>query len=457
MSYTMIAFIAALGGLLFGYDTGVISSTLPFLKTVFALTPLMQGVVTSVALAGAALGAMVAGPLADKFGRKVVILVVAVIFFAGAIISALATILSVLVIGRFMVGVGIGVASMLTPLYLAETAPPARRGALVSLNQLMITTGILVSYIVGYLLSQGEGWRWMLGLGALPGLVLFVGMLPLPESPRWLAGLGRTEEARETLYILRRDHQAADEELSQLRSDLQREARSKRLADLKTAHTDRPMIIGVGLAIFQQVTGINTVIYFAPSIFKAAGLPSTSATILATAGIGLVNVLMTLVAIRLIDSAGRRALLLTGLAGMAVSLGVLGLGFLLGMSGGGALGWVTALSLAAYVGFFAIGLGPVFWLLIAEIFPLAIRGRGTSAATFANWASNLVVALTFLLLIDSMGPPATFFLYAVLSVAAFVFTYQLVPETKGKTLEQIEADWAVGQPAARTQTAGLGD
>ncbi|WP_170114677.1 MFS transporter [Rhodopila globiformis] len=260
MSYTMIAFIAALGGLLFGYDTGVISGALPFLKNAFALTPLMQGVVTSVALAGAALGAMVAGPLADKFGRKVVILVVAVIFFAGAIISALATILSVLVIGRFMVGVGIGVASMLTPLYLAETAPPARRGALVSLNQLMITTGILVSYIVGYLLSQGEGWRWMLGLGALPGLVLFVGMLPLPESPRWLAGLGRTEEARETLYILRRDHQAADEELSQLRSDLQREARSKRLADLKTSQLDRPMIIGVGLAIFQQVTGINTVI-----------------------------------------------------------------------------------------------------------------------------------------------------------------------------------------------------
>jgi SP family galactose:H+ symporter-like MFS transporter len=297
----------------------------------------------------------------------------------------------------------------------------------------------------------------MLGLGALPGLVLFVGMLPLPESPRWLAGLGRTEEARETLRVLRRDPRLADEELSQLRSDLQREARAKRLADLKTSRLDRPMIIGVGLAIFQQVTGINTVIYFAPSIFKAAGLGSVSATILATAGIGLVNVLMTLVAIRLIDSAGRRALLLTGLAGMAVSLVVLGLGFLLGMSGGGALGWVTALSLAGYVGFFAIGLGPVFWLLIAEIFPLTTRGRGVSAATFANWASNLVVALTFLLLIDSIGPPATFFLYAILSIGAFIFTYQLVPETKGKTLEQIEADWDTTQPAARTRTAGLGD
>lgn len=182
MSYTLIAFIAALGGLLFGYDTGVISGALPFLKDVFQLSPLMQGVITSGALAGAAAGAMVAGGLADKFGRKPVILVVAVIFFAGAIISAIATIVPVLIIGRLLVGIGIGVASMLTPLYLAETAPPVHRGALVSLNQLMITVGILVSYLVGYLLAQGEGWRWMLGLGALPGLVLFVGMLPLPES-----------------------------------------------------------------------------------------------------------------------------------------------------------------------------------------------------------------------------------------------------------------------------------
>jgi SP family galactose:H+ symporter-like MFS transporter len=441
VSYTLIAFIAALGGLLFGYDTGVISSALPFLRDAFHLTPLMQGVLTSVALGGAAAGATVAGVLADRFGRKSVILVVAVIFFIGALVSAVATALPVLIIGRVMVGIGIGVASMLTPLYLAETSPPAQRGALVSLNQLMVTVGILVSYLVGYLLAEGEGWRWMLGLGALPGLVLFVGMLPLPESPRWLAGHGRMEDARRMLVVLRRDQGAADAELAQLRTDLQHEAQAKRRAHLRAQRNDRPLIIGVGLAIFQQVTGINTVIYFAPAIFKAAGLGSTAATILATAGIGAVNVIMTLVAIRLIDSAGRRVLLLTGLAGMAVGLVVLALGFLLGAGGGGALGWVTALSLAAYVGFFAIGLGPVFWLLIAEIFPLATRGVGTSAATFANWGSNLVVALTFLLLIDSFGPPATFFLYALMTVGAFVFTYALVPETRGKTLEQIEAEW----------------
>ena len=310
----------------------------------------------------------------------------------------------------------------------------------------MITTGILVSYLVGYLLADGGAWRWMLGLGALPGAVLFAGMLPLPESPRWLAGHGRMDQAREALLILRRDPAIAEAELGQLRSDLQRETRKSRVAQFSAQRLDRPLIVGVGLAIFQQVTGINTVIYFAPAIFKAAGLGSTAATILATAGIGVVNVLVTMLAIRLVDHAGRRVLLLVGLAGMAVSLGVLGLGFIIG-GGGQALGWITALSLAAYVGFFAIGLGPVFWLLISEIFPLAVRGRGTSAATFANWASNLAVALTFLLLIDAIGPAGTFFIYAAMSVCAWIFTYSLVPETKGKSLEQIEADWELPNPA----------
>ena len=446
MSYTLIAFIAALGGLLFGYDTGVISSALPFLKDEFHLSALMEGVLTATALGGAALAAIAAGDLSDRFGRKPVILGVAVIFLIGGLVSAFSTTLTILLIGRTLVGVGIGVTSMLTPLYLAETAPREKRGGLVSLNQLMITTGILVSYIAGYLLAGGGNWRWMLGLGALPGAVLFVGMLPLPESPRWLAGHGHMDRARAALLILRRDPAAADAELAELRSDLQRDARKGRVAQFAAQRLDRPLIVGIGLAIFQQVTGINTVIYFAPAIFKAAGLGSTAATILATAGIGVVNVLVTMLAIRLVDHAGRRVLLLVGLAGMAVSLAVLGLGFLLG-GGGAALGWVTALSLACYVGFFAVGLGPVFWLLISEIFPLAVRGRGTSAATFANWASNLGVALTFLLLIDGIGPAGTFFLYAAMSVAAWVFTNALVPETKGKSLEQIEADWELPHPA----------
>jgi SP family galactose:H+ symporter-like MFS transporter len=450
LSQLLIAAIAALGGLLFGYDTGVISSALPFLKTTFQLTSLMESVLTSTALAGAAIGALAAGNLSDQLGRKSVILVVAVIFFVGGIMSGLAPDLAILMVGRVLVGIGIGVASMLTPLYLAEIAAPAQRGLVVSLSQLMITVGILVSYLAGYALSYNSGWRWMLGLGALPGLVLFFGMFSVPESPRWLAGHGRMDDARASLRRLRGNDAIADAELAELRCDLLIRRSAAGRTQRAPRQDRRPLVIGVGLAIIQQITGINTVIYFAPTIFKAAGLSSTSAAILATAGIGVVNVLMTIVAMRLIDRLGRRPLLLTGLAGMASALFVLGCGFLWRGEGGNTLGWVTALSLAAYVGFFAIGLGPIFWLLISEIFPLATRGRGTAAATFANWGSNLIVALTFLLLIDSFGASATFFLYAVLSIGGFVFTYALVPETKGQTLEALEASWQTSSAKHRT-------
>ncbi len=439
MHVAFIAAIAALGGLLFGYDTGVISGALLFLRQAFSLSSLMQGVVTSIALAGAAVGAAFAGQLADSFGRRPMLLVTAGIFVVGGLVSALAGSLAVLLLGRFLVGLGIGGASMLTPLYLAEIAPASERGALVSFNQLAITLGILVSYLVGYVFAADGAWRWMLGLGALPGLVLGIGMLALPETPRWLAGHGHAERARAALRRLRGQGVDIEAEFAELRADLARDealAHSRRLGR-STARL--PLLLGIGLAIFQQVTGINTVIYFAPVIFQGAGLSSASAAILATAGIGVVNVVMTIVAIRLVDRLGRRVLLLSGLTGMGVSLCVLAAGFLLGH--GTLLGWVTALSLAVYVGSFAIGLGPVFWLLISEIFPLAIRGRGMSAATIANWVANLVVALTFLDLVDLFGRPGVFFLYAVLTAFAFAFASRLMPETRGLSLEMVEAIW----------------
>jgi MFS transporter, SP family, galactose:H+ symporter len=446
MHASLIAATAALGGLLFGYDTGVISGALLFLRQAFDLSPFMQGVLTSIALAGAAIGAALAGDLADRFGRRPVILVTALVFVAGSLVSAFAPTLLVLLGGRLLVGLGIGISSMLAPLYLAETAPAETRGALVSLNQLMITVGIVVSYLVGYAFAASGAWRWMLGLGALPGLVLAGGMLALPESPRWLAGHGHIADARAALRALRGAYERADEidaELAQLQKDLARETRVERqgaAVSVLSPAVRLPLVVGVGLAAFQQVTGINTVIYFAPTIFQAAGLSSASASILATAGIGIVNVAMTLVAIRLIDRVGRRLLLLVGLGGMAVSLCALAATFAMG-GGSGLTGWLTAASLTAYVAFFAIGLGPVFWLLISEIFPLAVRGRGMSLATVANWAFNLVVALTFLILVDALGQAATFLVYAVLTAAAFVFTQRLVPETKGRSLEDIQAAW----------------
>ncbi len=439
MHIAFIAATAALGGLLFGYDTGVISGALLFLRSAFHLSPLMLGVVTSIALGGAALGAALAGRLADRFGRRPILFVTSLIFVAGAAVSALAPDLTSLLAGRLLVGVGIGGASMLTPLYLAEIAPAKERGALVSFNQLAVTLGILGSYLIGYALAADGAWRWMLGLGGVPGIALAVGMIFLPETPRWLAGHGHADRARAALLQLRGHGTDTTAEMAELRDDLTAKARARPENHLGHASARLPMIVGIGLAVFQQVTGINTVIYFAPTIFQAAGLSSASAAILATAGIGVINVMMTMVAIWLVDRVGRRPLLLCGLGGMGISLCLLALCFMLGS--GPALGYLTAASLAAYIGCFAIGLGPVFWLLISEIFPMAIRARGMSAATIANWLSNLVVALTFLDLAGLMGHAGVFLLYAALTFAGLVCSYMLVPETKGRSLEAIQALW----------------
>ena len=440
MRIAIIAGTAALGGLLFGYDTGVISSAILLLREAFHLSNLMLGVVTSLALAGAALGAGVGGPLSDRYGRRPILIVTACIFVVGGLVSAFAMSLPMLLIGRFIVGLGIGGASMLTPLYLAEIAPARERGALVSFSQLAVTVGILVAYLVGYAFAADGAWRWMLGLGATPGVVLAIGMLMLPETPRWLAGHGHLDQAKKALLRLRGVTIDIEPEMARLRADLQPDIKALPTSRLGHSAARLPLIVGIGLAMFQQVTGINTVIYYAPVIFQSSGLSSASAAILATAGIGIVNVVMTVIAIWLVDRVGRRPLLLGGLLGMGVSLCLLATAFLLGH--GGWLSLLTATTLAAYVGFFAIGLGPVFWLLIAELFPLAIRAHGMSMATIVNWLANLIVALTFLDMTEMLGRPGVFFLYAGFTFAALVFAYRLVPETKGLSLEAIEALWA---------------
>ena len=434
-----IAVTAALCGLLFGYDTGVISGALLFLKKDFGLSALSQGLVTGAVLAGAMPGSGFSGWLADRFGRRRLVIAVSALFFCASIVTALASNVVWLIGGRILVGLAIGVCSYIGPLYISEIAPAERRGALVSLNQLLITVGILISYLVDYLLAGGEHWRWMFGVAAFPAVVLGAGMLTLPESPRWLVLQGHYETARQVLLRVRSGEDEVDEELTTVESvTIEGEPPEAGIGwrQLLAPRYRAALVLGISLAVFQQVTGINTIIYYAPTIFQLAGFGSAAQSILATAGVGAVNVLMTVVSLKLLDRLGRRPLLLGGIAGMIASLGILGFVFRLG-SESPALAWMAVVSVMVYVASFAVSLGPIFWLLISEIYPLQVRGAAMGVATMANWTSNLLVALTFLALVESIGAANTFWLYGLISVGSFVFSYRCVPETKGWTLEDI--------------------
>jgi sugar porter (SP) family MFS transporter len=435
------AAITATGGLLFGYDTGVISGALLFITKDFApLSSFLQGVIVSVLLVGAVTGAITGGPLSDRLGRRPVVLLAAIIFAVGAIAAALAPNALVLIFARFILGLGVGLASLVVPLYIAEIAPPATRGALVSLNQLMITIGILLSYIVGVAFTPIEGWRYMFAVAVIPALILGIGMFTLPESPRWLVKNGKLDKARSVL-LLSRVEADVETEMQQM-EEIERIERQQAQVGYKEllAPWIRPaLIVGVGLAIFQQITGINTVIYYAPTILEKVGFSAGGAIAATALGVGAVNVGFTILAVYIVDRVGRRPLLLIGLIGMIVSLGLLGVVFSLGATSGAA-GLLATICLALYIASFAISLGPIFWLMISEIYPLNMRGSAMSIAALCNWGSNFIVALIFPVLLATFGGAGSFWLFAVLGIVAWIFVYFMVPETKGRTLEEIEAD-----------------
>lgn len=446
------AAITAIGGMLFGYDTGVISGAILFIREAFSLSSTAQEVVVSSVLIGAVIGASISGFLADKYGRRIMIIVAATIFGIGAIFTALTPEVYTLIAGRIVVGIAIGVASFIAPLYIAEVAPVNIRGALVSLNQLAITVGIVISYLVDFAFAPTGGWRWMLGLAVVPSLVLGIGMYFMPPSPRWLYSKGKFDKARSVLERIRMTKNVNDE-IKEINASLTCEEECK-WSEILDPVVRPALIVGIGLAALQQLTGINTVIYYAPTILEFAGFQSAAISILATAGIGMINVIMTVVAILLIDRVGRRPLLLIGLIGMIISLGILGIAFVLpGLSA--SLGLLAVISLMLYVGSFAIGLGPVFWLMISEIYPLRIRGRAMSTATIVNWGTNLLVAITFLSLIQLIGTPGTFWLYGIIGIVAWVFVYFLVPETKGKSLEEIESHLRAGKRIQNVEKAKI--
>jgi sugar porter (SP) family MFS transporter len=434
------AAITALGGLLFGYDTGVISGALLFLHTSFGnLSSFDKELVTGLLLVGAAVGAFGSGRLADMIGRRSVILITAAVFVLGVLGAAFSPTFWFLVVTRFVIGLAVGSASMAVPLYISEVAPPRVRGALVSFNQLALTAGILVSFLVDYALSSSADWRLMFGLATIPAALLFVGMLTQAESPVWLVTHGRIAEARRVLARVRSADHDIEGEIDDIRS-LSQGATGYR--ELLRPDVRKLVAIGVLLAVFQQITGINTVIYYAPTLLHQAGL-GNSASLLANVGNGIVNVGMTVVAIWLIDKVGRRVLLLSGTVGMAIALMVVALTFALsGNTLGHTAAIVAVVSLAVYTGSFAIGLGPVFWLLISEIYPAQIRGKAMSIATVANWGANFVVAVSFLTLLNAISNAGTFFLLGSLSLVAVAYFWKKVPETKGLTLEEIEREMA---------------
>lgn len=431
------ASIVALGGLLFGYDTGVISGALLFIGKDFAgMSSTEKELLTSILLIGAVVGALFAGRVADRIGRRPTVLATAAIFVVGVLLAAFSPSYVVLLVARVVIGLAVGSSSMVVPLYIGETAPPRIRGALVSFNQLAITLGILISYLADYGLASSQNWRLMFGLATIPAVLLFAGMLFQHESPHWLIAQGREEQARSVLERIR-DDSDIDAEITQVRELSSRTSSARDLLNPKVRHV---LTIGIALAVFQQITGINTIIYYAPTLLSNAGF-GDSAALLANVVNGGVNVAMTIVAILLLDRAGRRPLLLTGTTGMAVGMAMLALTFLIGGSNlQGAYAYVAIAGLLVYTGSFAIGLGPVFWLLISEIYPVKIRGRAMSVATIANWGANFVVTVSFLTLLSVLGAAGTFFLFGALTLIALVYFYRQVPETKNRTLPEIERD-----------------
>jgi SP family galactose:H+ symporter-like MFS transporter len=430
--------VAAIGGLLFGYDTGVISGAILFIQKQYALSATMEEIVVSSVLVGAIMGAALGGALSDRFGRRKMIILAGIIFTVSAIGTAFSPSVGWLIAGRLISGIAIGIASFISPMYISELVPAKVRGSLVAVNMLAITTGIVVAYLVDYAFSGNKEWRYMFGLAAIPSIGLVVGMWILPDSPRWLVSKSRVQQAK---LVLRRVRTELDvtPEINEIQKSMEKQGNGG-IRGLFQNSLKMPMIVGLGLAIFQQITGINTVIYYSPTIFKFAGITATGPAILAGAALAGIMWCFHVLAIFLLDRVGRRPLLLAGVAGQVIGLAILGASFQFPQLAS-VKSYVAIGGLSIYVACFAFGLGPIFWLLISEIYPLKVRGAAMSTVTVTNWAMNLIVAVTFLSLSSFLGNALTFWLYGLIAIGAWVFFYKLVPETKGKTLEEIEADW----------------
>ena len=458
----VIAVIAATGGLLFGFDTGVISGAIPFFQQDFGIGDDMVEVVTASGLIGAILGALFCGKITDRLGRKKVILASAVIFAVGALWSGFAPDIYHLIFSRLFLGVAIGVSSFAVPLYIAEISPARMRGTLVSMFQLMITIGVLISYLSDLFFANELDvtcWRPMFYVGVIPALILLVGMSFMPETPRWLMSKGRIEESRK---ILARIESPESVELitGQMQAELKEdEKNTSSWKELLKPWLRTPLIIAIGIMFFQQFVGINTVIYYSPKIFLMAGFDGAVSAIWASVGVGVVNLLATMISVYFVDRLGRRKLYFIGLTGIILSLVALSISFLFINQMDETGKWLAIGLVFLYVAFYAISIGPLGWLIISEVFPQYVRGIGSSLGSLSVWFFNTLVSFTFFKIVRALSIPGTelvaagettgnpagaFFFYGLIAIAGLIWGYYFVPETKGVSLEKIEKHWKNG-------------
>ena len=432
-----VSCIAGLGGLLYGYDMGIIAAALVFVRVSFGLSAQMQELVVSVVLVGAMMGALLGGIIADRIGRRATLVWGAGIFILGSVLAPWSPDVVTLIGARALLGIAIGFTSVTAPVYVSELAPPASRGMLIGLYQLALTAGVALADLVGYSLANEHAWRVMFGLGVIPAVIFMLMVLTVPESPRWLFVQNRAAEAHAVLRSYTDEAGArllVDDIETSLRVKVDRRWRS-----LWTPAIRGALFIAVGFLVLQQVTGINTVIYYGPRIFSLAGISSDKSTIFATLLVAIVNVLATFIALALVDRWGRKPLLYAGVAGMTASLFVLSYSFHNQAALGSRLGIVAIVCLMVYITCFAFSMGPISWILVSEVFPLRVRGRGVAAASLASGAANFVVSITFLSLIKFAGSSVTFGLYGVACVLTLLFVYFVIPETKGRELESISS------------------
>ena len=433
-----VSFIAGLGGILYGFDMGIIAAALIFVRESFSLGTRMEEIVVSVVLVGAMAGALMGGSIADRIGRRTTLLWGGAIFLAGSLLAPASPNVLTLIVARALLGVAVGFTSVTAPVYVSELAPPQSRGMLIGLYQFALTVGIVLADLAGYWLASQHAWRLMFGLGAIPAALFVLLLLILPESPRWLYAHDRIAEAQSVLSNFT-DEAGARLLIDDICSALQIKV-EKRWSALWSPAVRFSLLIAVGFTVLQQITGINTIIYYGPRIFSLAGITSNKNAIFATLLIAVTNMLATIIALVLVDRAGRKPLLYVGISGMTASLFLLAYSFHNPAALGAAPGVIATVCLMVYITCFAFSMGPIAWILVSEVFPLQLRGRGVAAASIGSGAANFIVSITFLSLIQTAGNTLTFVLYGVFCIVTLLFVRFIVPETKGRALERISSE-----------------